>query len=115
VEKFLPAMDIFVLPSLTEGTPMALLEAMAYGIPSIASAVGQIPEIIDSGESGILVTPGDAQEIRDYIVFLYDNPFIRKSISKTAQEKIRDEFDINAWVKRIEGEYINLIKNRIGP
>jgi len=110
VEQFLPAMDVFVLPSLTEGTPIALLEAMAYGIPSIASAVGQIPTIITSGESGMLITPGSTQEIHKHIVFLYGNPLVRKSISKTAQEKIQGEFDIKAWVEKIESEYINLIK-----
>jgi glycosyltransferase involved in cell wall biosynthesis len=110
VEQFLPAMDVFVLPSLTEGTPIALLEAMAYGIPSIASAVGQIPEIIHSGKSGILVTPGSANEIFEAILFLHNSPSVRKTISQAARKIVEDQFDIGAWVKRIEAEYIRLIE-----
>jgi len=114
VDHFLPSMDAFVLPSLTEGTPMALLEAMAHGIPSIASAVGQIPHIIDSGKTGILVPPGNVNEVRDAILFLYNNSSMRKTISQAAQKTIENQFDIQAWVKRIESEYIGLIKKHRG-
>ena len=109
VGRFYPAMDALVLPSLTEGTPMALLEAMAYGIPTIASAVGQIPEIIDPGETGILVRPEDPEQLCEKIHFLYNKPSIRNNIAKAAQDKVRSKFDVKQWTKRIETEYIKTI------
>jgi glycosyltransferase involved in cell wall biosynthesis len=114
VSQFFPAMELFVLPSLTEGTPMALLEAMAHGIPVIASEVGQIPEIIDSGKSGILVRPKDPEQIADAILFLHNNPSIREAIAKEGQKKVKSQFDVRKWVRQIENEYISLIdKNRL--
>lgn len=109
IDRLLPGIDVFVLPSLTEGTPMALLEAMAYGIPAIASSVGQIPQIIDSGKSGILVRPGNPQQIGESISFLYENPSIRDEIAKAGQRKVKKEFDIKRWTKQIQDEYIFLI------
>jgi glycosyltransferase involved in cell wall biosynthesis len=58
-ETFLAAMDVFVLPSLCEGNPNALLEALAVGLPSIGSAVGEIPYLLSSESVGLLVPPGD--------------------------------------------------------
>jgi len=112
IDGLLPAIDIFILPSLTEGTPMSLLEAMAYGIPAIASTVGQIPEIIDSGKSGILVRPEDAEQMKDAIVFLCNKPSVRESIGKAGRKKVKRHFDIKNWTRKIENEYLNLIENK---
>ena len=68
------ALDIFVLPSLLEGTPMALLEAMATGLPVIATNVGGVGRIIQDGENGLLVSPADADELATGIsTFLADS------------------------------------------
>jgi len=115
VGPFFSAMEVFVLPSLNEGTPMALLEAMAHGIPSIASAVGQIPNIIDSAKTGILVPPGNVIALRDAILSLYKSPSMRKRIGEKGRKTIEDQFDIQRWVKRIEAEYISLIEQHRGP
>lgn len=112
VVQFFPGMDLFVLPSLTEGTPMALLEAMAHGIPAIASAVGQIPEIINFGKSGILVKPEDSEELSDKIVFLHNNPLMRESLAKAGQQRVKSQFDVKNWARQIENEYLSLIENR---
>jgi glycosyltransferase involved in cell wall biosynthesis len=108
IEYWLPSMDVFVLPSLTEGTPMSLLEAMAYGIPAVASAVGGVPQVIESGKSGILVPPGNPQDIKDAILLLYSNEELRNSLSKEGQKKIKLKYNIEDWTRQIEAEYLNL-------
>jgi len=73
IPALLSVSDIFVLPSLTEGLPMALLEAMAAKIPVIASRVGSIPEILTHNESGLLVPPANSQELEKSILALLNN------------------------------------------
>ena len=74
VHDLMAAMDIFVLPSLNEGLPMAILEAMAAGKPVIASAVGGIPEVVQPRVSGLLVPPGDARALANACLELVSNP-----------------------------------------
>jgi len=109
IENWFPAMDCFVLPSLTEGTPMSLLEAMAHGIPCVASKVGGIPQIIDSGEDGILVPPGNPEEIKEAINTLYRDEDLRDSISKKAKNKIINKYSIDEWIEKIESQYLEII------
>lgn len=65
--------DVYVLPSYNEGLPIAILEAMAYSHPIISTPVGGIPEVVKSGENGILVKPGDTMAIADAIKFFIEN------------------------------------------
>ena len=110
VESWLAAMDLFVLPSLTEGTPMSLLEAMAKGVPVIASAVGGVPQVIDSDKNGMLVPSAKPLEIAKAVRFLYDNKDVRVDLAKKAQITIRDKYDINVWIDKIETEYRKVLK-----
>ena len=64
------AMDVFVLPSLNEGLPMTILEAMAASKPVIATRVGAIPKVIQDGETGLLVDPGDTDGLRSALARL---------------------------------------------
>lgn len=109
IDEWLAAIDILVLPSLTEGSPMILLEAMAHGVPCIASAVGGIPQIINPGIDGIMVTPGKPGEIRDALSFLCAYPGRREIISNNAQQKIIRKYNVTDWTSKIEGEYLNAI------
>ncbi len=108
VAQWLPCMDVFVLPSLTEGTPMALLEAMAYGIPAVASAVGGVPQIIKHGETGILVSPGRAEEISNAILVLFRDPAERQKLAQNAITLARTRYSVEHWMGRIEMEYRSL-------
>jgi glycosyltransferase involved in cell wall biosynthesis len=68
------AIDVFVLPSLNEGLPMTILEAMAASKPVIATRVGAIPSVIKDGETGLLVDPGDADGLRNALTRLLSDP-----------------------------------------
>ncbi|MHB8056978.1 MAG: glycosyltransferase family 4 protein [Desulfuromonadaceae bacterium] len=109
VESWLAAMDIFVLPSHSEGTPMALLEAMASGVPCIATAVGGIPAVIDSGINGILVSPEKPAEIRDAVLLLVSDGVRCSNMAKSAQLKMEQKYNVHTWARNIEEEYVRTI------
>ncbi|MEO1433297.1 MAG: glycosyltransferase family 4 protein [Cyanobacteria bacterium J06633_8] len=87
-EKLLADIDIFVLPSYNEGLPMALLEAMAWGLPVIVTPVGGIPELITSTENGLLVAPGDIQQLSRMMQKLIDNQSLRVSLGSAARQSV---------------------------
>jgi glycosyltransferase involved in cell wall biosynthesis len=72
-KKMLAQADVFILPSYNEAMPMAVLEAMSWGLPVISTRVGGVPEIVTPGKTGTLVAPGDINEIKDAIQFLIEN------------------------------------------
>jgi len=111
IENWLPALDIFCLPSLMEGTPMSLLEAMAYGIPVVASAVGGIPDVVQSGKNGILVSPNNPEELKEAIVNIYRDKSLRYSLATEARNTIQRNYNMDDWTKRIEEQY-NLLLQR---
>ena len=99
-EQLLQQADIFVLPSYYEGSPNALKEAMASGIPCIATTVGTIPEIIKDGENGYLYEPGNIEQLSDCLEKLVDDCETRKAFSRNGIETIRKNHDVrNAVVK----------------
>jgi glycosyltransferase involved in cell wall biosynthesis len=102
--------DVFVLPSLTEGTPMALLEAMASGIPAIASAVGGVPKLITHGETGLLISPGSEQELAAALLALFRDSTLRKRLARDARALVRARFGTGEWIARVEAEYRNISK-----
>ncbi len=110
IAEWIPCMDVFILPSLTEGTPMSLLEAMAYGVPTIASAVGGVPQVIKHGETGILVSPGKAEEISNAILALLGDPATRQKLAKNALILARARYSVEQWITRIETEYQTLVE-----
>ena len=112
IDDWLPAIDIFALPSLTEGTPMSLLEAMAHGIPAVASGVGGVPQVIESGKNGILVTPERPDEIKDAVLLLYRDPSLRESLSEAARKTISLKYDIREWSGKIEAQYLKTLEGR---
>ena len=86
--------DLLVLPSLLEGLPVVLMEAMALGVPVVAPRVAGIPELVEDGETGLLFTPSNWDELASRLDELLKNSQLRKRISAQARARIESEFDI---------------------
>ncbi len=99
------AMDAFVLPSLTEGTPMVLLEAMASGLPIIATAVGGVPAMIRSEENGLLVPPADPMRLLEAMQATAANRELRERLSAGAAGSVRSEHSVAAWIQQVADVY----------
>lgn len=104
--QFLKAFDIFILPSLKEGFPYAILEAMSADVPIIASRVGGIPEQIEDNVSGLLVQSKNSQELADKINILLDSPELARKIAKNAKEKVEREFWLQEMVEKTKEIYL---------
>jgi glycosyltransferase involved in cell wall biosynthesis len=78
--------DIYVMSSILEGQPLALVEAMSYGCPIVTTAVGGIPELIDDGVNGLLCPPKDPECLAKKIQVLIENPILRKNLGRAARE-----------------------------
>jgi glycosyltransferase involved in cell wall biosynthesis len=89
VQEYVGASSVFVLPSLTENLPNVVLEALAAGIPVIASAVGALPEIIQDGKNGFLVPPKDSNCIAERLERILSDRMLRETMSRAARESIR--------------------------
>jgi glycosyltransferase involved in cell wall biosynthesis len=96
---------IFVLPSYVEGMPMALLEAMSWGLPVIATPVGGVPEIVTHEVDGLLVPAGDADALAAAIARLMSEPELRERLGRAARETVATRFSVDSAVERLLGIY----------
>ena len=101
-QRYFKAFDIFVLPSLKEGFPWVILEAMAAQSAIIATRVGAIPEIIENEVDGLLVKPKNSQELAEKIVYLLKNPELRENLGNRAREKVEQNFSLGKMLKETE-------------
>ena len=108
VPELLNAMDVYVLPSLSEGISNSLLEAMSVGLPVIATARGGNPEVVIDGESGLLFPAGDSVKLADYLLRLARNPEIRMELGRQAMNRVREEFSIGSMVRNYALVYESL-------
>ena len=115
IPELLYQADMFVLSSDCEGLPLVLLEAMAAGVPVIATAVGGVPEVLGYGKYGILVPPGNAEALAKAIVELAKDEKKRAELSEQGRKIAVERFDIRNTVKEYEKLYISLLeKKKIG-
>ncbi len=98
----LPAFDVFAAPSLSDGLPLAILEAMAAARPVIATRVGGIPEALDDGDVGLLIEPGTAGPLVGGIDRLYRDSRLRSRLGKAARARVVEWFSIDAMIDRAE-------------
>jgi len=101
--------EMFILPSVAEGSPLAVLEAMSCGIPVVSTAVGEIPHILSEGK-GLLVKPCSVNELANAISFLLENEDIRKKMSIKSREYIRNNRDWKNIIGRIERVYHKVLE-----
>jgi len=94
--------DIFVLPSNQEGCPNALLEAMSYGLPSIATNVGAVSEIINDGISGFIISKQNSKVMADVIIKLFNSSELRKKIGDLGRDKIVSHFSRDQHVSQLK-------------
>jgi glycosyltransferase involved in cell wall biosynthesis len=112
VPQILSMFEVFLLPSLWEGLPVSILEAMAMKKPVIATSVGGIPELVDHKKTGILIPPGDPEALADAVIFLLDNPAIAANMGSAGYERVQQEFSIQTLVAKTEAVYEQLIERR---
>lgn len=96
---------IFVLPSYAEGMPMALLEAMSWGLPVIATPVGGVPQVVEHGTNGLLVTAGDIEGTAAAIARLMTEPALRESLGAAARQTVEGRFSLKATLDRLGAVY----------
>ncbi len=104
-QRYLKAFDIFVLPSRTEGLPYVILEAGLAGLPTLASEVGGIPEIIESGKNGLLFTPGEKEDLTKALQDLLSEKGDWQKLGSELKNKILDEFRLENMVELTSSLY----------
>ena len=108
--EVLQALDIFVMPSLQEGLGLALMEAMASGLPVVASGVGGIGNLIHDGENGILVQPADIKSLSCAIIGLLDNKDNAVSLGDSARRFVTENFSEENMISETEALYSEVLK-----
>lgn len=108
VQGLLADADIFVMPSQTEGMPIALLEAMASGLPIVASAVGSIPQVARHGKEAVLVGPGDGPALKSAIASLLEQPALADRLASSARARFTSHFTSESMAARYSSMYDHL-------
>jgi glycosyltransferase involved in cell wall biosynthesis len=101
----LPAMDVFALPSLWEGLPLALILAMGAGRAVVATRIAGIPEVVTDGETGVLVPPGDAAALGAALARVCGDAGTRATFGAAARNAVRDRFDADSYTRSVAALY----------
>lgn len=109
VDELLAGADVFVLSSDSEGLPMSVLEAMAAGLPVVASAVGGVPELVRDGETGALVPPRDSAALAGAIRRLVVDPALRDRLGEAGRRRVEREFSLD----RCRREHLEIYRDAL--
>ncbi len=113
-DQLLAASDVFVLPSYHEGLPMSMLEAMAWELPVIVTPVGGIPEVVTTGENGLLVTPGNQAELQNALQQLIQDPILRSNLGQAGRETVQS-LAIDSYMVKMSGLYTAIMATSQQP
>ena len=115
VAPYYRAADVVAIPSLSEGSPNVLLEAMAFGAPVVATPVGGIPEIVTHGESALLVPVRSPQAMADAIDELLSNEAMAKSLARRAQENVEQNYSPDSRARSLLEIYSDVYRQAAQP
>lgn len=110
IAALLRTFSIFALPSLAEGTPVSMLEAMACGLPVVASRVGGIPEVLDDGAQGLLVPVGDVEALAQALARHARDADLRAAHGRAARARVEERFSLRAMVAAYGALYAGLCR-----
>lgn len=109
IPALIASYDVYVLPSLWEGLPLALLEALAQGLPVVASAVGGNPEVIEHGVNGLLVPPGDSRALAESLLRVHRDPELVRRARAANPQKFAARFSVDAMIR----SYVRLFEEQM--
>jgi len=118
VRELLRNADVFVMGSFAEGLPVVLMEAMAAGVPVVATRIAGIPELVDDGLNGFLVPPGDPAVTATAVRQLLEDAELRNRFAIAGRAKVEREFNINmeaCWLAKILKSALSGVSERIRP
>src|SRR4028118_1177300 len=107
-DALLAKADVFVLPSYNEGLPMALLEAMSWGLPVITTPVGGIPEVVTDNGTGLLVNPGDVQQLAEAVQSLIEYESLRLDLGSAARRRVAP-LDVKTYSRSLFNLYCSAL------
>jgi len=111
-ERFLAAIDVFVLPSGAEAMPLVIPEAWAAGLPVVATRVGGIPDMVEHGKTGLLVEPGDVDGLAVRVRQLLADRALARGLGRAGRELARARYDVNAMAGAYDRTYRELLTKR---
>jgi len=103
--EYLTAFDIFLLASVKEGLPYAILEAGYAGVPVISTSVGGIPGVIKNLETGLLIPPARPTEIKNALIYIEEHPEIKATLAAALKKEVAETYDFDIVAKKIEAVY----------
>jgi glycosyltransferase involved in cell wall biosynthesis len=112
VDEILQDLDLFVLPSISEGFPISILEAMAAGVPIVANAVGGIPEALEQGRAGLLINCRDPQGLAQGIIDLLIDSSQASSFREAAMRRVTKDFSLGVMAGKYSDIYKELVEKR---
>lgn len=114
VAPWLAQMDVYAQASLTAGISNSILEAMATGLPVVATAVGGTPEVVADGETGFLVAPGDPSALADAIARLLADPRLAEAFGRAGRARVEAHFGEKLMLQRVEALLDRLVERHLG-
>lgn len=113
VRDYLCASDVFILPSFAEGVPVSLMEAMACGIPVIATYVGGVTELVEDGRTGQVVYAGDPKSLQSAISRYLNDRALRECVSRNGRDRVAAQFDLDREIGKLASLFTQHVRGPV--